>query len=792
MPPPKQPMSEPHRNQTSLSPTVSRPPRLARFGGPLLLLLLVLVVFGDVLVAPRGRVLSDDNSDTVNREIWFRGFGFGHLRQGHLALWNPHVFGGSPYYGSFATGLMYPPNWLELILPSHIAQNWFYAIHLYFAGLFTYFACRARGLSPPASVLAGATFMFGAPYFLHVYPGHPTVIGGMTWVPLILLSLDRLTDTGRARWVLTGAFAVALQIYSGAQHFYLGGIVFGVYAVLLAVAAGGAWRNRARPLVGYASIYGLAALIAAAQLFPALEARPESVRGAGVPIEFAATFSLPPENLATLVAPHVFGEIHAPDAPYLGRAYLWEVCLFAGVTGLLLAACALAQHDYRRRFAGTMVIVSIILALGYHTPLFKLLYHHLPGYNTFRGSAKFGVFVTLFLAMLAAIGLDQLSVRDRQLVRRRLTVLLIAAGLILVAALTVRSGGDVWANTLQRINASGEAEINNVEFTDPAFISATGQRAGDQLLIAFGVAGVVAALVWLHGRTRRAGYLLVGLAVLELLVFARRYVATTDATPPLPPPWAKVLAANPGDYRVILGAERWANWGMGYGFKNLYGYDSSSISRRFAEFLAFSQNRDPDGGNQYVTFTRFPPYLNMLRTRFVLLADVKRPVIELPDPLPRAVLVPNYHVGANRDDIFARLAKPTFDPRALVLLESEPSIKPKPGGERGTVTVREISTDELHITADVPASTILLVTDNYSRLWRATPLAPGPQSTYDVLPANWILRAIPLAAGKHEIRLRYEPKGVFLGAMTTLATLSALAGAGLFFRFRTPLGSRSS
>lgn len=780
-------MTDPHEG---LSPAPLPPVArwYARFAGPLLLLGLVLVMFGDALVMPAGRVLSADGSDTVNREIWFRAFAFGHLRDGHLPLWNPHIFGGSPFLGSFASGMLYPPNWLEFVLPSNVAQNWYYAIHFYLAGLFTYWCGRARGLSQPASVLAGAMYMLGGPYFLHVYPGHPTVIGGMTWAPLVLLSIDRFVNTRRHRWIVAGAFGVAMQIYAGAQHFYLGGIVFGAYAVLLAMTTKSAWRERIRPVVGFSAVYGLAVLISAAQLFPALEARDESVRGAGVPIEFAATFSLPPENLATLLSPHVFGAVR----DYFGRAYLWEVCLFVSVTGGMLALSSLTHRDPRRRFAGTMVVVSIVLALGYHTPLFKLLYHYLPGYNTFRGSAKFGVFAGLFLSILAGIGLDQLSVRDPRVARRRLAVLICATVMILFAALLVRQGDGLWAQTLGRIDASGESERRDVDLTNLNFIQVSGHRAADQLLLAFGAAGVATAFVWLHGRTRRAAYLLVALATVELLVFSRRYVATTDAMPQLPDPWQKTLAAHPGDYRVILPAERWANWGMAYGFDNLYGYDSSSISARFAQFLAFSQGRDPDSGNQYVTFTRYPRYFNMLRTRFALLPNVQQPVIELPDPLPRALLVSNYRVADGRDEILARLADASFDARQLVLLEGEPSIKPQLGGDRGTVTVEVISPDELHIDADVPVPTILLVTDNYSRFWRASPRGLGPQSSYDVLPANWILRAIPLAAGKHQIRLRYEPAGVALGFITTGLTLAALAGVGSFPRIRTRFGSRQA
>jgi hypothetical protein len=125
------------------------------------------------------------------------------------------------------------------------------------------------------------------------------------------------------------------------------------------------------------------------------------------------------------------------------------------------------------------------------------------------------------------------------------------------------------------------------------------------------------------------------------------------------------------------------------------------------------------------------------------------------------------------------------------VLESEPAIKPQPGGESGTVDIESISTDELHINATVPAPTILLVTDNYSRLWRATPLSPGPQASYDVLPADWVLRAIPLQAGTHHIRLRYSPRSVPIGFAVTGLTVVGLVGAAFWTRRRHRFASRS-
>jgi len=39
----------------------------------------------------------------------------------------------------------------------------------------------------------------------------------------------------------------------------------------------------------------------------------------------------------------------------------------------------------------------------------------------------------------------------------------------------------------------------------------------------------------------------------------------------------------------------------------------------------------------------------------------------------------------------------------------------------------------------------------------------GPQSRYEVMPANYCLRAVPLQAGHHKILMEYAPMGYRIG-----------------------------
>src|SRR5262252_6294605 len=45
------------------------------------------------------------------------------LRDGHLPLWNPYIFAGTPLLASVYPGALYPPNWLFALLSPATAMN---------------------------------------------------------------------------------------------------------------------------------------------------------------------------------------------------------------------------------------------------------------------------------------------------------------------------------------------------------------------------------------------------------------------------------------------------------------------------------------------------------------------------------------------------------------------------------------------------------------------------------------------------------------------------------------------
>ncbi len=739
--------------------------------------LLWLALLAVAAIFPLGRallstteVLSDQSTDVTLHFLYSRAFGFGEMARGNLPLWNPYIYSGIPYLGQFQSALLYPPNLIFLVLPLAAALNWSFAIHIFLLGAGMYFWAVLRGLKPAAAFVSGVAAMLSAAVLLHIYAGHQSNVCSMAWIPLVLAGIDGWLKRRHAGWLAFSSCAVALQIYAGhPQYFYYTALVAGLYSV---VHLPGAPRLLVAAL-GLAAIYPAGALLAAAQLLPGIAATSEAVRSGGVAYEFSAMFSFPPENFLTLAAPWIFGDMRS--VPYWGRCYLWEMNVFAG-TGMLALACFGCGRKLENAGRLRLLILLgcvVLLALGMHTPLHKILYHVLPGFSSFRGSSKFIIFATLFLALFAGAGMDRLLRREK--FPRALGIAVVVLGIGLFGASFLITG-DRLMNFVNLIVAAKESYLNPAAFGQDALLAAARTMAVQSLRISGLLFLGFAALLYCANRWRWAVWAVGLAAVVELVVFARSTVATFPLAGFTYQPVADFLKKNPGDYRTLNLFN--ADAAMLLRSENIWGYDPG-VLKRYAQLLHLSQGNDPEEASQYLSFRSQHPILSMLRCRFGLLpkADGRIEIASMADPFPRFAMYSQYRVLPDSRAVLAELKSPWFDLRKEVLLEAEPIPKPEPETPRNEIRVLDSSTDHWTLEIWTDRAALLVVTDSYSKDWRATALPGSVQSNYTIQPANYALRAIPLAAGKHSLRMEYVPRGFREGIALSLLTFLSLVAA---------------
>ena len=745
----------------------------------------VLAIFADVLVDSRPIVVGAEGTDLYKQFAYWREFGFGELARGNLALWNPHVFCGCPFFGGAQSALLYPPNWLFMVLPLVTALNLSFALHLWLTGVFMYAWAFHRGLGAAAATVAGAVLMLSGAVFMQIMPGHLPHLCTLAWAPLVLLAIDGLIDRPSLGWVLLGALAVAMQILAGhPQYFFYTAVTAGLYAAMNLVFKS---PRRLVSLGGLAAMFLAAAALGAVQLLTTLSESSETLRSGGMALDRAAQYSFPPENLACFLVPGFFGG--AGQMAYWGRWFLWEMQPFIGVAGFFLALYgAMAGPRDKRRFSILMVAIALVLALGaYVPPLFRLTHDYVPGLDRFRNSCRFLYPATLFLAMLAGLGAQTLVSRRRFVIGS--AALAFAAAVAMAVAGTViyrwatapAEEGNTWVEVLAAMHRTGESWQNPAVFSDGDFIRRAGVFAARGVWIAAATAAVLAILLVVARRWPRAGYLVAALAVAEMMVFGWGFQRPTFELDSGLPGALRPYVVPQGDGSRMLNPFV-PNLAAAIGGADLWGYDSF-VLRRYMQFIYFTQGWPPEDADyfQHVGQLQPHPLFAMLRCRYVMVVSGNNVMLVPFEPMGRLHLVGSCRVYPGRDAVFGAMASPDFDPRQTVILESDPPIVPAGQSEPGWARVVETSTDAMTIQAELSAPAILLATDAYSKFWRARAMPGSSQKDYTVMPANYCLRAIPLAAGQHRIRLEYRPTGFLIGRWVSLAAAGAyLAGLVLY------------
>ena len=785
---------------------------------PAVLAILVVGVLGDILFGPSYRVLSSPTTDLANQFVYWRRFGFDQLRAGHLALWNPYSFSGTPFMGGWQAALLYPLNWTYLVLPLGRAMNLELMLHVYIVGLGMALWMRYHDMHPAAALLAAICVMFGGPFYFHVYAGHLAPIDTMAWAPYVLLATDALMSEGasevdvrvRLRWSLLAAFALAMMVLAGHPQTLFNMVVTVVLYVGLRLArlvrqwTRGRDRQSANPSMSFEKSLapGVVALalagagataITAVQIVAGLDAAAEGTRRGGVPFAFASMFSFPPENMATAFAPYVFGDM--TKVPYWGRCDLWEMCLYIGVAGLTLAVFGLIRgRSNLRGHWGVMIVILLWIALAAHTPLFQILYHYVPGFNRFRSHSKFIFEASLFMGAAAGAGLDAIlrGARTRSFAIGTATIgiALVVAGLSLQRTVLSDSVGGTWDTLLRWVWRQHETYSQTGVLHTPQFISQSQVQSGTALLVAGTIAILLSGVAFGATRRRKLAYGLLVIALVDMCAFARSSVTTFDLRKADIPQVQQFLAADSEQYRILQINMPNDESNIDFHRSDLWGYDPTVLGR-YAEYVFVSQGQDPRQASIYLTFTRGSKMLRLFGLKYVF-ANVhgNLQLITTKLRLPFAFLVGDVTHTSGRTAALSAVSVPSFDNSTTAVLENDDVPAPDPGSLSGTVSVHEEYPGCMTVTADVPARALAVLGFPYSRYWRVTPLPGSTQRSYRVVPADYAAVAIPLEPGRHRIRIEYIPAGFELGAwisgLATCAFLGLLTVAFLPDRHTPP------
>ena len=296
--------------------------------------------------------------------------------------------------------------------------------HLIWSGLGTAKLLEEMGLGKLAQTVGGLAFSLSG--YLVARAGFLSINAAASWLPwLLLFSLGVVRNKKYATIMLSTVMVFQLLAGHAQTTWYsilLGGIWI-LYWSISDLKANNWARNSWRSISKYISAGILAAGISAIQLIPTIEYLLQSQRSGEYGYAEAMTYSFWPWRFLTLFVPNLFG--NPSTGNYWGYGNYYEDAVYIGLVPILIALGAVirgilgksrndslqTKTNYRGLvlFLSGIVIVSFLLALGDNAFLFPFLYRKIPTFDFFQAPTRFSLWAELALAILAGIGVEQLT-----------------------------------------------------------------------------------------------------------------------------------------------------------------------------------------------------------------------------------------------------------------------------------------------------------------------------------------------------------------------------------------------
>jgi hypothetical protein len=346
------------------------------------------------------------NGDAVSQMVAWNDLNWRLIHAGLFPMWNQFSALGMPQFLNFESSVLSLPDLVSYLVPVRFAFLVVVFVKLLLASTGAYYFARVLGCRPLSATLAGVTFMFAGAFSSWLTWPLTDVLAWSGWICAFGLCCVR--PSGKYRHVVGLAVSVAFSIYGGFPEanvmLVLAIACLAVVTVLLVK-----FQRRAIPIPGlFRASAGclLGGLLAAPLWFPGLQVISKSHRTAE-----GSYVGLPTRAMALFFSQ---GYYNLPDGPnhlyLLPQFKYYEAVTYVGVIAVVLAVVAVGT-SYRRP-----VVVGLVVALLFSIAMTYEPYNFHPLQSLVNSTPELKLIrfermrtVTAFLvAMLAAIGLDQL------------------------------------------------------------------------------------------------------------------------------------------------------------------------------------------------------------------------------------------------------------------------------------------------------------------------------------------------------------------------------------------------
>lgn len=756
---------------------------------------------------------------------------------GQEALWSNNMFSGMPAY---LTSTLYPGELFSKVQKAFTSISQPVMI-LTFSFLFFFVLCLSLGVGTWPSFAASLAYGFMTFTFVVMVTGHLTKAHALTYTSLIVAGIlvaykknkiggSLLTALGLT-WMIS---ANHLQMtYYAAILVLILGITYLIYAI----------REKTLPDFAKTTLFLLVAAIFAvganfSRLYTTYEYGKYSMRGqseltlngenktSGLDEDYILDYSydlgeamtafIPrfkgggmSEPLTTSSETYKFlaesqGEANARKIVEGGMPMYWgsqpismAPFYFGAVLCFLFVLGLFIVKGKDKWWLLAVFVVSLLLSLGKNFSLLtNLMLDYFPGYNKFRDVKNILVIQQFAMALLGALAIKEVYQRrisNDEFMKGLKYAFGITGGLALLFTLLPGMAGSFSGSTdAQYLQAGYPQQFIDALMADrQSLLRADAFRTFVFVLLA-------AAGLWAYWNNKlKAQYaivLWVALVMVDMWPMNRKYFNNDHFTSPreVAVPFQETVVDKEIKkdkdlyYRVLNLNNPFADARTSYFHKSLGGYHGAKMGR-YNELITYAITPEMQtliaGFKQPQSLDSVMSDLgviNMLNTKYFIY-NPEQPPLPNPHALGNAWLVKEVKVVESADQEISSIKD--FDPQTTAFVQKDFVDELggfQSGSGEGQIKLTDYKPNYLKYEATVNGGSQLAIFSEiyYPKGWIS--YMDGKEAPH--VQANYVLRAMVIPAGTHEIEFKFEPKSYYMGNKVSLASsiLLLLAIAGYF------------
>lgn len=675
-------------------------------------------------------------TDPVRQQYPWKTISIELIKKFQLPLWNPYSFAGYPLLANFQTGSFYFLNLLFIILPFKTAWNIYIGSQILLAMIFMYVYLRNLRISVLGSIMGGISFCLSGFFVAWLEWGN--VLHTALWLPVILLSIDKINKKSSLKWHALFIFSLIASFLAGhLQIFFYTFILSCMYFLVRSL------QNKKIQKIVIVDFF-IFVLLTIFQWIPTAQFIFLSARSADLKNLYDTGWFIPWEHLIQFVVPDFFG--NPATLNYWGTWNYAELLGYVGIVPISFSIYALMyRRDKKTVFYGFIFLASLLFALP--TVMAKIPYAlGIPFISTSQPTRL--LFISDFsLSVLCALGFDFFMKQKNKLH--------VAFFVIFTALLSL------WLFAFLGHKYIGNVSIEQIEVVRRNLLFPS------SICIALGVILCSFFLAKSKKITNLLYFALILLTMFDLGRLLYKFTPYVDSSYLFPNTKAlSFLQKNTGEYRIMTTDSKILppNFSLMYKLQSIDGYDPLYL-QRYGELIAASERSSPNisppfGFNRIITPHNYDSkIIDLLGVKYILsLSDINSSkltkvfqegetrVYENKNKLPRAFFVKSINWTGNKYESINELFNTKTDLRNEAIVEKMEFVHPK-NLEQGSAEVALYTENKVIIKTKNMKDGFLVLTDSFYPTWKAT--IDLHEST--IYLTDYSFRGIFVLAGNHTI-----------------------------------------